>query len=263
MPFRAGRHLSDDELMRAIDQELPGRLAVPLSRHLEGCGGCRGRLHQLQGAATAFADAYRVHTPAESRRPLFSRTRLVARLAEEARSEPKQRRPFRALLVAGAAAVIVAAAVWRNGIGSDALGAGYIAREAGALPVAALTPGAIVTDRADEVCRGTTNAVVIPAAVRTSVVEAYGMSDVPPHEYELDFLITPALGGSADPRNLWPERYGSRIWNAHVKDQLEDRLRELVCEGRLDLATAQRAIATDWIAAYRKYLQRSSPPGAS
>jgi hypothetical protein len=45
-----------------------------------------------------------------------------------------------------------------------------------------------------------------------------------------------------------------------VKDELEDRLRELVCGGRLDLAEAQRDISTDWIAAYKKYFRTGQPP---
>jgi hypothetical protein len=43
-------------------------------------------------------------------------------------------------------------------------------------------------------------------------------------------------------------------WNAHVKDALEERLHQLVCAGSIDLPTAQQAIATDWISAYKKYL---------
>jgi hypothetical protein len=39
-----------------------------------------------------------------------------------------------------------------------------------------------------------------------------------------------------------------------VKDALEERLHQLVCAGELDLPTAQRAIATDWITTYKKYL---------
>ena len=30
------------------------------------------------------------------------------------------------------------------------------------------------------------------------------------------------------------------VWNAHVKDALENRLHELVCDGHLPLATARR-----------------------
>jgi hypothetical protein len=40
-----------------------------------------------------------------------------------------------------------------------------------------------------------------------------------------------------------------------VKDRLEDRLHELVCAGRLSLPEAQKAIATDWIVAYRRYVE--------
>jgi hypothetical protein len=44
------------------------------------------------------------------------------------------------------------------------------------------------------------------------------------------------------------------------KDRLEDKLHELVCSGTLDLQTAQRAIASNWIAAYKKYAS-SNPSG--
>ena len=39
-----------------------------------------------------------------------------------------------------------------------------------------------------------------------------------------------------------------------VKDRLEDKLHELVCSGQLDLKTAQQAIASNWIEAYKKYV---------
>jgi hypothetical protein len=85
------------------------------------------------------------------------------------------------------------------------------------------------------------------------------MEHVPPTEYELDYLITPELGGATDRRNLWPEPYGLRSWNAHAKDALENVLPRLVCSGRLDLATAQHEIAGNWIDAYKKYLASERP----
>jgi hypothetical protein len=85
------------------------------------------------------------------------------------------------------------------------------------------------------------------------------MEHVAEHEYELDYLITPELGGVADQRNLWPERYGSGVWNARVKDDLEELLPRLVCQGTLPLVTAQRDIASDWIAAYKKYFRTDRP----
>jgi hypothetical protein len=49
--------------------------------------------------------------------------------------------------------------------------------------------------------------------------------------------------------NLWPQSYGAMPWNAHVKDALKARLHALVCAGTITLPDAQRAIATNWIAA--------------
>jgi hypothetical protein len=86
--------------------------------------------------------------------------------------------------------------------------------------------------------------------------EAHGIT------YEVDYLITPALGGADDIRNLWPQSYVSTAWNARVKNALEDRLRDLVCRGQLDLGEAQREIATDWIAAYKKYVRSGEAPDA-
>ena len=60
-------------------------------------------------------------------------------------------------------------------------------------------------------------------------------------------------GGSNAVKNLWPQSFQTQPWNAHVKDQLENRLHRLVCVEKVDLNTAQHDIATDWIAAYRKY----------
>ena len=101
------------------------------------------------------------------------------------------------------------------------------------------------------------------ARMRQDVLHRYDMEHVAPAEYELDFLITPELGGAAEPANLWAERYRQSIWNAHVKDELEELLPRLVCAGKLRLDVAQRDIATDWIAAYQKYFNTTVPLSAS
>jgi hypothetical protein len=118
------------------------------------------------------------------------------------------------------------------------------------------------TVNASDVCVARTekNEVrAIPASVREEVFREYGMSAARPQNFEVDFLITPELGGSSDIRNLWPEPYRAPVWNAHVKDQLEDRLRDMVCNGEIDLGTAQRDISTDWIVAYKKYFHTDRP----
>jgi hypothetical protein len=90
--------------------------------------------------------------------------------------------------------------------------------------------------------------------LREQVFREYGIVNPRPEDYEIDYLIAPGLGGAEDIHNLWPEPTSSAAWNAHVKDALEERLHQLVCDGELDLPTAQQAIATDWITAYKKYL---------
>ena len=52
------------------------------------------------------------------------------------------------------------------------------------------------------------------------------------------------------------------MWNAHAKDALEERLQYMVCDKQIDLASARRQIATDWIAAYKKYLHADNPCNA-
>ena len=42
-----------------------------------------------------------------------------------------------------------------------------------------------------------------------------------------------------------------------MKDALERKLHKLVCAGQLDLKTAQREIASNWIEAYKKYVAKN------
>ena len=44
-----------------------------------------------------------------------------------------------------------------------------------------------------------------------------------------------------------------------MKDALERKLHKLVCAGQLDLKTAQREIASNWIEAYKKYVNETPP----
>lgn len=128
------------------------------------------------------------------------------------------------------------------------------------LPDPRCTPGAIDPDVtqaniATTICRrGYTQAVRPPESVtepeKLASMSAYGDTG-PPGAYEYDHLIPLELGGATnDPRNLWPEPGAS----PNPKDRLEDRLRELVCAHRLGLQAARQAIATNWVAAYRRWV---------
>ena len=103
---------------------------------------------------------------------------------------------------------------------------------------------------ATTICRtGYTKSIRPPASItqieKRENAAAYGytgsLKDV-----EYDHLVPLEVGGDPnDPRNLWIEPGAS----PNPKDGVESGLHELVCEGRVPLAAAQEAIATDWTTA--------------
>jgi hypothetical protein len=131
------------------------------------------------------------------------------------------------------------------------------------LPDPSLTPGAVFDVTAADLavpgyCKKVRN---VPQSVKEQVYAEYGIAHRDPGEYEVDHLISLELGGNNSIHNLWPESFLTEPWNAHVKDRLENRLHELVVAGKIDLKTAQREIASDWIAAYKKYVGPEPPHG--
>ena len=131
---------------------------------------------------------------------------------------------------------------------------------AGLLPDPAFTPGSTRPVKLSDLCSSSEDVVrEVPASLRQEVFSEYGLRNATATEFEVDYLITPGLGGSDDVRNLWPEPHHTATWNSYVKDQLEDRLHLMVCGNRLSLVEAQTAIATDWIAAYKKYFHTDQP----
>jgi len=94
---------------------------------------------------------------------------------------------------------------------------------------------------------------------RTQIKE-YNYKDKNPASYEEDHLISLQLGGHpTDAQNLWPEPYNTRC-GARIKDVVETRLKRMVCAGKISLANAQKAIATNWIAAYKTYVNGEGCP---
>jgi hypothetical protein len=128
---------------------------------------------------------------------------------------------------------------------------------AGDLPDPGLTPGAVLTTDVSKVCEpGYSKSVRhVSGKVKAKVYREYEVRTHRSGEYEIDHLVSLELGGSNDITNLWPESYETTPWNAHVKDKLENKLHELICSGQLDIREAQKAMATDWIAAYKRYVR--------
>jgi hypothetical protein len=125
----------------------------------------------------------------------------------------------------------------------------------GPLPDPACTPGAYYSKatkaricvagyarQVRDVSQGTKDAVYAAYGISTHFNGATG---------EVDHLVSLELGGSNVQANLFPEA-ASPHPGSHEKDRLENRLHDEVCAGRLRLRTAQREIASDWVAVYHR-----------
>jgi hypothetical protein len=246
-------HPSGPELLALADGEVEPARAAAMREHLAACRECRASLERLEQALGQYIRTH--HESLGAALPCLAgpRALLKAQLARLAAPATHQWRWTAAALLAAA---LVLTPVLLKQIAERGRDESLIF----AVPERRLTPGATVRLSRDEVCSTEkTKNRTVPVDLRRKVFEAYGIRSAEPDAYEIDYLITPALGGADDIRNLWPQAYGHTVWNATVKDELEDRLRDLVCTGSLDLGTAQNEIATDWIAAYKKYFHTDGP----
>jgi hypothetical protein len=92
----------------------------------------------------------------------------------------------------------------------------------------------------------------VPQSEKFQVESEYGMTPTYyGYSIEIDHIVPLELGGSNNIANLFPEP-GSGKANYHVKDELENKLHDLVCAGAMSLRSAQGGIAADWEAIYRK-----------
>ncbi len=268
----AKAHLSDEELLLFSDQELPTRAASKVREHVAQCESCRRRLSGLESASADFLDFHEQEIQTQSSHSLNSRNWLKARLSETSRRAGGSRRitfgsvVAQQLAAACLALLLVAGGAWgvrhiaRERASSDARMA-----EAIALPRRTLTPGSARAVEVADLCAtpDLDNDPPVNPSLEQAVFEEYGLPASSEKDYALDYLITPELGGSNNIQNLWPQPYSS-TWNARVKDQLEDHLHDLVCQGKVQLATAQNDMASDWIAAYKRYFNTDKPePGLS
>lgn len=263
------KHLSEQDLLLVADGEMPLGQAHRICTHLAGCKDCRRMLKRMEFVSADLGFAHRealdpaipsIHGP---------RALLRARMAEAGESQPFWRRIASrtpSLAWAGLAAVpvlLIAFAIANRSVHTPPLGGAAMQAAAAValVPNQLLTPGATRPVSMSDVCSMPHEEVIkdVSASKRASVFQEYGIQNARTGDYEVDYLIAPGLGGTDDIHNLWPEPYRAGTWDAHAKDALEERLHELVCARKIDLPTAQRAIAGDWIAAYKKYLRTDTP----
>ncbi|MFI5305612.1 MAG: hypothetical protein ACHQYP_12560 [Nitrospiria bacterium] len=132
------------------------------------------------------------------------------------------------------------------------------------LPDPTMTPGAINPDVTQEIIhqticvKGYAKSIRPPAyytnRLKKKMMRQYGYYRISPKSFEFDHLIPLSVGGHPTSElNLWPEPRFS-TWNAGKKDELEAFFHRAVCKEKIPLDAAQKEIATDWIAAYKKYI---------
>ena len=68
---------------------------------------------------------------------------------------------------------------------------------------------------------------------------------------EIDHIVSLELGGSNDIANLYPEKANAHP-GYHVKDKLENKLHDLVCDRTMTLRSVQRQITANWQVLYKK-----------
>ena len=262
-------HPSNEELLLSVDGELSAGEADRVQSHLAACWACRARRQEIESAISDFVRMHRRDLDPQIPSMDGPRALLKAQLTQLASTQKsswweaswfhwsrniswKLSWPVAVALCGLAAISYIIPVPWATRQGEFAA--------AVSVPNPSLTPGATVLVSRGEVCQeSNTKNKAVPVTLRRQVFDEYGIRSAQPNAYEVDYLITPALGGADDIHNLWPQSYTATVWNAQVKDALEDHLRDMVCDGQLDLATAQREIAMNWIDAYKKYFHTDRP----
>jgi len=130
----------------------------------------------------------------------------------------------------------------------------------GWLPDPTCTPGAFnpavtAATLGQTVCRAGWTATIRPPVGYTETLKrqqlaAYRLAG-PIGTYVEDHAVPLEAGGDpTSPANLWPENRRESL----VKDQVEAAVNRAICQGRVSLADGQHLIASDWTAAYRRFV---------
>lgn len=261
IPDRRG-HLQDDVALLFLQGELHADATCRVEEHLSLCAACREKVTVLRSVDEQLtAPPIRQALPDAS----AARARLAVSLIP---AEPTHglawiaafMHPTLFFRIAAVAALCVVAATYRQATRPlQDLMATY--EETGPKPDHTLTPGSANALSVAQVCERSDDDLdpKVPVETQQAVFRAYRLDARRAKAYQVDYLINPQLGGDSSLQNLWPEPYHATVWNATAKDALETRLHGMVCNGQIGLQSAQQELATDWIAAYKKYFHAARP----
>ena len=243
-------HLSREDILLLQEGELTAAETAAAELHLDQCEVCRALKRRTEQTFAAAVEAI-VAEPSKmpkDRRDVLHHRMVLAR-----------RRPWAIGFASAAAGLLVAAGLGISLHRNHQAVVPYM--EDRPVPNPQLTPGAVRVMALSEVC-GEKDDDLDPAVPVTTQQVVFAEYHVPQQqrgkEFQVDYLISPQLGGTAEIRNLWPQPY-STMWNAQAKDMLERRLHRMVCSGTTTLEQAQHELAGDWIESYKQEFKTQAP----
>jgi hypothetical protein len=184
-------HLSDAELLRLVDGELSGSDRSGVEAHLTACWQCRSRRTTLD---RSISDYMQIHVRPVELPPIDeARALLLVQLMERAATRPapvtRSNWISRRMAYGGAAASLIF-------VVSIVLYFSVRRIDAASIPDGHLTPGATRSVTKEDLCSSSPQGFYpISANLASSVFEKYRIQNPRPRSYEVDYLITPGLGG--------------------------------------------------------------------
>ena len=196
----SGVHLSDQELLRAADGELPTRSAARTHAHLAACWSCRARMAEIEATIADFARAHRQTLDPQLPPIAGPRALLRVQLAELASNPPASSwrwlsqftSPMRVAAFV-CVAFFVAAVVGKLLLEHSTLRRAkspVISSERGMKPDPNLTPGATRRVTLSDVCSMAHEEVVreVSTSLRQEVFQEYGIVNAHAGDFEIDYL---------------------------------------------------------------------------
>jgi hypothetical protein len=96
--------------------------------------------------------------------------------------------------------------------------------------------------------------------IKRRMLVRIGVAPAETGQYDLDYFIPLARGGSPTSLDNFSLQRWLGPWNARTKDRLERKLQVFVCSGKLSLQAVRNAIRAGWKDAYAKYVQAGQAP---